>query len=119
MTTSVERFCTEAADPDTSFTDVSVPLPPGTETVPVLMKAGDMLFFGGSLIHGSLPNKSDSRFRRSLIGHYVEGRAEELTAFDQPVLRMDGEELMLGAAVGGGPCGMFSDGEFEMVVAEP
>ena len=73
------------------------------------MKAGDVLFFGGALVHGSFPNSSATRFRRSLIGHYVEGKATELTRFDQPVLRMNGEELNLNFSPGGGPCGVWTD----------
>src|SRR4029077_4357937 len=48
-------LCTEKADTTISFTDVTVPLPPGQEVRPVIMAAGDVLFFNGSLIHGVLP----------------------------------------------------------------
>ena len=49
---------------------MTAPLPEGMETQPVLMRAGDVIFFNGSLIHGSYPNVSTDRFRRSLIAHY-------------------------------------------------
>ena len=48
-------LCTEKADTTVSFTDVTVPLPPGQEVRPVIMGAGDVLFFNGSLVHGSFP----------------------------------------------------------------
>jgi ectoine hydroxylase-related dioxygenase (phytanoyl-CoA dioxygenase family) len=48
-----------------------VDVPEGMEAVPVRMGAGDVLFFGGNLIHGSYPNRSATRFRRSLICHYA------------------------------------------------
>lgn len=102
-------LCAEEADAESSFTNITTPLPTNTQSVPVLMKAGDVLFFGGALVHGSFPNSSQDRFRRSLIGHYVEDQTTELTRFDQPVLRMSGEELNLNFSPGGGPCGIWID----------
>ena len=102
-------LCTAKADTSTSFTDVTVPLPEGLDAVPVLMAAGDVLFFNGSLVHGSYPNTSDDRFRRSLIGHYIEDRAEQVTKFDQPVLRMDGTSFEIDGVEEGGPCGVWVD----------
>ena len=100
-------LCTAKADTDASFTDVTVPLPPGVEAVPVLMDAGDVLFFNGSLVHGSYPNTSQDRFRRSLIGHYIEAKAERVTKFDQPVFKMDGTAFEIADVEDGGPCGVF------------
>jgi phytanoyl-CoA hydroxylase len=57
-------LCTVGADTSESFTDITVPLPDDAELVPVLMDPGDVLFFNGSLVHGSNPNRS-ARFRRS------------------------------------------------------
>ena len=54
-------LCTERADTAVSFTDVTVPVPEGTPVLPVRMDAGDVLFFHGSLIHGSYPNTSADR----------------------------------------------------------
>jgi phytanoyl-CoA hydroxylase len=48
-------LCTTAADTAQSFTDITVPLPPGTRPRPVPMEPGDVLFFNGSLVHGSSP----------------------------------------------------------------
>jgi hypothetical protein len=73
------------------------------------MNPGDVLFFNGSLIHGSYPNTTPDRFRRALIGHYIEGQAERVAQFFDPVLRMDGAQLTLAASEGGGECGVWVD----------
>lgn len=100
-------LCTEKADTATSFTDVTVPLPEGTQASPVVMDPGDVLFFNGTLVHGSYPNSSADRFRRALIGHYIEGVATQVTQFDQPVLRMDGTPVGLDNGEAGGACGVW------------
>jgi phytanoyl-CoA hydroxylase len=102
-------LCTERADTKTSFTDVTVPLPPGRAPVPVLMTPGDVLFFNGQVIHGSFPNTSADRFRRSLIGHYIVGDAQKVGGFYDPVLRMNGTRVVLEHSEGGGPCGVWRD----------
>ena len=102
-------LCTTAADTSASFTDVTVPIPEGVDVAPVVMEPGDVLFFNGSLVHGSYPNTSQDRFRRSLIGHYIEDRAERVTEFDQPVLRMDGTAFTIEGVEEGGPCGVWVD----------
>lgn len=98
-------MCTDKADTDISFTDVEIPLPEGIEAVSVIMEPGDVLFFNGTLIHGSLPNSSPDRFRCALIGHYIIGNVEECSKGYHPVLRMDGSEITMGISEGGGPCG--------------
>jgi phytanoyl-CoA hydroxylase len=97
-------LCTVAADTSRSFTDVTVPLPDDARIVPVPMQPGDVLFFNGSLVHGSEPNRSN-RFRRALIGHYIQAEAREVARWYHPVLRMDGSEVPLERSPGGGPCG--------------
>ena len=100
-------LCTTKADTSVSFTDVTVPLPPGQEVRPVLMRAGDVLFFNGALVHGSYPNTTTDRFRRALIGHYIEGAAEQVAQFYHPALCMDGRPLELAVSQGGGACGVW------------
>jgi len=100
-------LCPEKADTNISFTDVTVPLPEGAKASPLIMEAGDVLFFNGSIVHGSLPNISKDRFRRALIAHYIEGNSEELGAFYERVFRMDGTEVDIAPAPDGGPCGVF------------
>jgi phytanoyl-CoA hydroxylase len=109
-------LCTQRADTTKSFTDVTVPLPEGLSPVPVLMNAGDVLFFNGSLIHGSFPNTSEDRFRRSLIGHYIAGEAEKVGGFYDPVLRMDGTRVILEHNDGSGPCGIWREQDGQNVV---
>jgi ectoine hydroxylase-related dioxygenase (phytanoyl-CoA dioxygenase family) len=109
-------LCTVPADTTQSFTDVTVPLPEGVTPKPVVMKAGDMLFFNGSLVHGSYPNTTTDRFRRSLIGHYIVGDAEKVAEFYHPVLRMDGSVVELGKSEGGSSCGTWVDREGNPVI---
>ena len=100
-------LCTTPADPSQSFTDVTVPVPPDMQVVPVRMRAGDVLFFNGQLIHGSFPNTSANRFRRSLIGHYVVGEAEKVYKWYHPALRFDGSVMTLGESQDGSECGVW------------
>jgi len=100
-------LCTTRADTTQSFTDVTVPLPAGTPVEPVLMKTGDVLFFNGQIVHGSYPNTSQDRFRRALIGHYVEGQAQAVWQWYHPVLRMDGTPLDFGHSPDGNTCGVW------------
>jgi phytanoyl-CoA hydroxylase len=115
-TQNLPVLCTERANTVDSFTDTTVPIPEGKQIVPVLMQPGDVFFFNGSLIHGSGPNRSKDRFRRSLIGHYVAAEAEKVAKFYHPILRMDGTEVDLGISERGGPCGIWVDHEGEPVV---
>ncbi|GHO46874.1 phytanoyl-CoA dioxygenase family protein [Ktedonospora formicarum] len=109
-------LCTTEADTKNSFTDVTVPLPEDQEIRPMVMKAGDVLFFNGTLVHGSYPNTTQDRFRRSLIGHYISGEAEQVSQFMKPILRMDGTEVDLDASLPGGPCGVWVDEDGKPVI---
>lgn len=106
-------LCTDKANTKESFTDVIVPIPEGTEVTSVIMQPGDVLFFNGSLVHGSLPNRSRTRFRRSLIGHYIEGDSQKVAKWYSPVLRMDGSPVKIDMSDRGGQCGVWvtEDGE--------
>ncbi len=109
-------LCIQKADITQSFTDITVPIPPGQEIRPVIMEPGDVLFFNGSLIHGSGPNRTSDRFRRSLIGHYIAGEARQVAQFYHPVLRMDGSVIDLELSQGGGACGIWTDQNGERVI---
>ena len=102
-------LCTESADLVLSFTDFEVPVPEGMAPVDVVMDPGDVLFFNGQVIHGSLPNRSRTRFRRSLIAHYIAGEARRVSRFYFPVLDMNGREVALEESSQGGPCGVWVD----------
>ena len=101
----LEVLCPEDADPETSFTTITVHVPEGVEVVQTEMKAGDVLFFHGSVVHGSRPNSTVDRFRRSLIFHYIPEDSVEVSTFFQPLLRPDGTEVEIAASAEGGPCG--------------
>lgn len=109
-------LCTQPADTTASFTNMTVPIPTGTPIEPVIMEAGDVMFFNGSLVHGSFPNTTHERFRRSLIGHYVEGNAEQVSSFYSSSLRMDGTPIQIEGGSDGGVCGVWVDQNGTQVV---
>ena len=104
----VELACPEPADLTESFTDAEVAIPDGLRKVQTRMQAGDVLFFHGSVVHGSRPNTSTSRFRRSLIFHYVPEESTEIAEFYHPLVRPDRRTVTIAAATGGGPCGDYA-----------
>lgn len=110
-------LCSVKADTSASFTDVTVPIPAGTQAEPVVMEAGDMLFFNGQLVHGSFPNTSPDRFRRALIAHYIHAEAEKVGAWYHPVLRMDGSEIEVGTSDGGTRCGVWVEADGAPAIA--
>ena len=82
------------------------------------MKKGDVLFFNGSLIHGSGPNQSPTRFRRIIVGHYIEGVAEKVAKYYFPVYRFDGSviDTLEENPWDGGPCGVLVDENGKQVI---
>jgi len=76
-----------------------VPQPDIGACTEVRLRAGDCLFFGGQLVHGSLRNTSTERWRRSFICHYI-GRtgSRSVGAYYHPVL--DGRGLLVEVAAG-------------------
>ncbi len=110
-THTMEVACPEVADPEQSFTTHFVRPPAGLAPVPVRLDPGDVLFFGGSIVHGSRSNASGHEWRRSFICHYLPASSRELSRYYRPTLRFDGREYDFGDASGGGPCGTeFPDG---------
>ncbi|MFD5319277.1 phytanoyl-CoA dioxygenase family protein [Streptomyces sp. NPDC127098] len=100
-----ELECPKEADRSESFTTQGVELPPGMPEVQTEMRAGDVLFFHGSLVHGSGPNHTTDRFRRSLIFHYVPRSSTEIARFYNPLLTPEGDEVTVTEAADGGSCG--------------
>jgi phytanoyl-CoA hydroxylase len=107
----VELVCPEEADPTESFTNAEVPIPEGLSKVQTRMKAGDVLFFHGSVVHGSRPNTSAERFRRALIFHYIPEESTEIAGFYNPLVRPDRRTTVIPEAIGGGPCGEYATAE--------
>lgn len=101
----IQILCLEPADQDESFTAQQVPVPDDVEVVQTEMKAGDVLFFHGSLVHGSKANSTEERFRRSLIFHYIPQASVEVAQFYDPLITPTGEEVSIAAASDGGACG--------------
>lgn len=100
-------LCSVEADLNESFVSDTVEIPEGMKPTPVIMEPGDVLFFNGSVIHGSYPNTTKDRFRRALIGHYVSGEAQKVSQWYNPVWQMDGTQLNLEASKWGGTCGVW------------
>ncbi|MFN8443000.1 MAG: phytanoyl-CoA dioxygenase family protein [Caldilineaceae bacterium] len=109
-------LCTVKSDSKQSFTDVTVPIPEGQAVAPVIMDPGDVLFFNGQIVHGSFPNTSDDRFRRSLIAHYIEGESQQVAKWYFPVLKMDGSEIKIDPSASGSQCGIWVDQDGKPVI---
>ncbi len=98
-------FCPERADSSRFFTSEHVEVPAGLHEQPIRLAAGDVLFFNGSLIHGSYTNTSPDRFRRAFICHYIPRSSAEVSHWYRPLYAFDGTEVSVSDATGGGPCG--------------
>lgn len=102
---------------------LETPRPPGVgeAMVHARMKRGDVVFFNGSVIHGSFKNRSESRFRRALIAHYVAAEAKQVAKYYFPVFRMDGSRLgeneELAESAPGGPCGVYEENGHGVVLS--
>jgi hypothetical protein len=108
-TADMEVVCPERADANLFFSTEYVAPPDGRQPVPVNLNAGDVLFFNGSLIHGSYPNRSKTRFRRSFIAHYVPASTKELSRWYDVPLSFDQQRHQIPNAIGGGPCGSWQE----------
>ena len=103
-------LCSIPADTTQSFSAVTVPIPKTANVAPIEMRAGDVMFFNGQIVHGSYPNTSATRFRRALIGHYIHGESQQVGRWYHPVLRMDGSQVELEQSPGSTQCGVWVDG---------
>jgi phytanoyl-CoA hydroxylase len=81
------------------------PFPPDCAPVPLKVARGQTVFFSGNLIHGSGPNRTKDRSRRTFIGHYIDQASEQVAQFYHPVHNARGDVVSLPAPTGGGPCG--------------
>jgi len=104
-TGEMDIVCPEKADPSKFFTAEYVHPPANKQPRNIRLKSGDVLFFNGSVIHGSSPNTSKDRFRRSFICHYVPMSCVEVSGGYRPLLTFDGRDISKQEAIGGGPCG--------------
>lgn len=82
------------------------PFPRDARPIPVEVPRGATMFFGGHLIHGSGPNRTKDRSRRTFIGHYIDEASDQVAKFYHPVLNARGEPVTrIAVPEGGGPCG--------------
>ncbi|WJH35144.1 phytanoyl-CoA dioxygenase family protein [Paenibacillus sp. CC-CFT747] len=102
---ALEVLCPHLADPAVSFTRDEVDVPDGLHPVPARMKAGDVLFFNGSMIHGSYPNTSEDRFRRAFICHYTGISTTRIGQYYTPLYEASGQPIDRDANPTSGPCG--------------
>jgi phytanoyl-CoA hydroxylase len=102
--------CPEQSNVSESFTIEQVRPPQGLRAESVPLRSGDVLFFNGSVIHGSGPNRSATRFRRAFICHYVPLGTIELSRWYSTPYRFSGELVSIPVATGGGPCGTIDEG---------
>jgi len=103
-TQNMDVACPELANPEESFTTDFVRPPAGITPVPAELDPGDVLFFNGSIVHGSKPNSTKDQWRRSFICHYAPISAEEISA-GYKCHHFDGTPREMPDASGGGPCG--------------
>ncbi|SEQ05687.1 Ectoine hydroxylase-related dioxygenase, phytanoyl-CoA dioxygenase (PhyH) family [Devosia sp. YR412] len=108
QTAMLDIACPEQADPALFFTTEHVEPPEGLEPEMMQLKAGDVLFFNGSVIHGSTPNTSQDRFRRSLIFHYIPGSTKEISHWYE-AMSFDGAAREIAVNMDGGPCGTLQE----------
>lgn len=102
----LDLACPERADLAQSFVDDHVAPPPGHEPVGLDLAPGDVLFFTGSVIHGSGPNATADHWRRSFISHYMPAGATHVGGWYLPhLLDFDGRPVTREHDEWGGPCG--------------
>lgn len=94
-------------DPWMEYGDSHIkPFPRDERPVPVEVPRGTTMFFSGNLIHGSGPNRTKDRSRRTFIGHYIDEASDQVAQFYHPVMNARGEVVSdLKIPSGGGPCG--------------
>lgn len=105
-THDMEIVCPDLADSAESWTTHLVHTPKGKKPVPATMEPGDCLFFNGSVIHGSGPNRHPTSWRRSFICHYIPASSSHIAKHYHPLLDFDGNVVTSCASSDdGGPCG--------------
>ena len=98
-----DLLCHGEADPAESFATRGLPM--CSDGVQTTLKRGDVLFFHGGIIHGSLRNTTKDRFRRALIYHYIPQTSVEISDFYQPLVHPAGHEFEIDVSKEGDLCG--------------
>lgn len=102
---SYKLVCPGEADSEESFSRQEIHLPEGMSAEQTELEAGDALVFHGSMVHGSGANTSSTRFRRSLIFHYIPQASTKIAGFYLPLLSPIGKEIHISESLNGGACG--------------
>lgn len=101
-------YCNEDSTPDKQWKGMwsHLPVDQANKSTPVPVKRGQTLFFHGELPHGSGPNRSKTRSRRTFIGHYCDEATDTIAKYYFPIYNRH-LETVGGVAeyAGGGPCG--------------
>ncbi len=80
-------------DPAQSLYHYTNDLPEGYRLEYLETEPGDAVFFSGNLLHGSLENTSDYRFRRAFAVHYVRTSVEMVTMYRNELYNRHGEKV--------------------------
>ena len=72
--------------------------------VPAIMDPGDVVFFGGHLLHRSLKNRTTDRFRRSFVNHYCNARSFTTWGGDENILARGNTHMKFALPRFGTPC---------------
>ncbi len=105
-TQDLDIECPDTADSDVSFTSDFVAPPPGHDPQELRLEPGDVLFFNGSVVHGSQPNTTTDQWRRSFISHYMPAAATHIGAwYLDHAIDFDGTSFVRELNGDGGPCG--------------
>jgi phytanoyl-CoA hydroxylase len=98
--------CPDHADLSESFVDDFVAPPTGHDPIKLDLAPGDMLFFTGSVIHGSGSNATENQWRRSFISHYMPVSATHIGGwYLAHMYDFDGRAVTRSSSEWGGPCG--------------
>src|SRR5215213_7301480 len=71
------------SNPDDAQNDLAK-IADGYPQLLVAARAGDVVFFGGHILHRSKRNASADRFRRAFVGHYCNARSFTQVGADTP-----------------------------------
>lgn len=105
-THTMDLACPDHADINQSFVDDYVAPPEGHDPVGLELDPGDVLFFTGSVVHGSDPNGTVDEWRRSFISHYMPVSATHIGGWYLPHLYgFDRQPISRESTAWGGPCG--------------
>ncbi|MGM1049363.1 MAG: phytanoyl-CoA dioxygenase family protein [Bacillota bacterium] len=70
-----------------------IPIPEGYKVVDLYMGPGDVVIFGGNLLHGSYQNVTSDQFRHSFVGHFAASSVEMLTMYRNSLFNAKGERV--------------------------